>query len=251
MGVVTISIVALKMTGLSNIKIEYIFDWTSLALVLGGTFLALILNFPFKLIIQSFSAIKVLLSKDKYSIEDTINAFDKLSEQARKKGILSLESEINALDNTFFKKGIMLLVDGHSKEKVSYILENDIEQMNIRHEQIITLYDKVAGYATASGLLGTLIQVILTLRQITMVGDGINTMMIQMAIALLPTLYGGILAYLWYIPIVNKLIAKHEKEVLYKNLIRDGVMAIQLGNSPKQVREQLFSYVSERKRVHH
>lgn len=241
----------IKVTAFSNFKIEYFMEWKSMAFVLGGTFLALVLSFPLKVLIQSFSVIKVLLSKERNSIENIRNTLYTLAEQARKKGILSLESEINTLEDSFFKKAIMLLVDGHSKDKVEYILKNDIHQMNKRHEQIIGIFDRAMNYTIAFGLFGTLIQVILTLREISMIGDGVNTMMIQMSMALLPTLYGGILTYLWYTPIVNKLIVKHEKEVLFKEMIYDGVMAIQLGSSPKQIKEQLDSYLAEKKRVYH
>ena len=250
MGIVN-TLFYIKVTTFSNLKIEYFIEWKSLAFVLGGTFLALFLSFPFKIIIQSLSVIKVLLSKEKNSIENIINTFSTLAEQARKKGILSLETEINTLEDSFFKKAVMLLVDGHSKDKVEGILRNEIYQMNKRHEQIIGVFDRAMNYTIAFGLFGTLIQVILTLRQISMVGDGLNVIMLQMAVALLPTLYGGLLTYLWYTPIVNKLIIKHEKEVLFKEMISDGVIAIQLGSSPKQIKEQLNSYLAEKKRVYH
>lgn len=250
MGIVN-TLFYIKVTTFSNLKIEYFIEWKSLAFVLGGTFLALFLSFPFKILIQSLSVIKVLLSKEKNSIENIINTFSTLAEQARKKGILSLETEINTLEDSFFKKAVMLLVDGHSKDKVEGILKNEIYQMNKRHEQIIGVFDRAMNYTIAFGLFGTLIQVILTLRQISMVGDGLNVIMLQMAVALLPTLYGGILTYLWYTPIVNKLIVKHEKEVLFKEMISDGVIAIQLGSSPKQIKEQLNSYLAEKKRVYH
>lgn len=250
MGIVN-TLFYIKVTTFSNLKIEYFIEWKSLAFVLGGTFLALFLSFPFKILIQSLSVIKVLLSKEKNSIENIINTFSTLAEQARKKGILSLETEINTLEDSFFKKAVMLLVDGHSKDKVEGILRNEIYQMNKRHEQIIGVFDRAMNYTIAFGLFGTLIQVILTLRQISMVGDGLNVVMLQMAVALLPTLYGGILTYLWYTPIVNKLIVKHEKEVLFKEMISDGVIAIQLGSSPKQIKEQLNSYLAEKKRVYH
>lgn len=250
MGIVN-TLFYIKVTTFSNLKIEYFIEWKSLAFVLGGTFLALFLSFPFKILIQSLSVIKVLLSKEKNSIENIINTFSTLAEQARKKGILSLETEINTLEDSFFKKAVMLLVDGHSKDKVEGILRNEIYQMNKRHEQIIGVFDRAMNYTIAFGLFGTLIQVILTLRQISMVGDGLNVIMLQMAVALLPTLYGGILTYLWYTPIVNKLIVKHEKEVLFKEMISDGVIAIQLGSSPKQIKEQLNSYLAEKKRVYH
>lgn len=241
----------IKVTAFSNFKIEYFVEWKSLAFVLGGTFLALVLSFPLKILMQSFLVMKVLLSRERNSMEDIMNTLHTLAEQAKKKGILSLETELNTLGNSFFKKAIMLLVDGHSKDKVEYILRNDIHQMNKRHEQIIGVFDRAMNYTIAFGLFGTLIQIILTLRQISMVGDGVDKIMLQMAMALLPTLYGGILTYLWYTPIVNKLIVKHEKEVLFKEMICDGVLAIQLGSSPKQIKEQLDSYLAEKKRVYH
>lgn len=252
MGMMNLLVFSLKVTMMNpDIKYEYLLDGISFIFVLGGTFLALLLSFPFPFFMQSFSMIKIILKKYKVSLDNTIDTLEKLAEQSRKGGTLSLESEFDSLEEEFLKKGIMLLVDGHSKEKISSILKNDIEQMNKRHEQMMIYYERAATYAMTFGLLGTLIQVILTLVQLSVVGEQINTVIGQMATALLPLVYGGIVSYLWYIPIVDKLRIKHEKELLYKNLVCDGVIAIRLGDSPKQVREQLLSYVSEKKRVHH
>lgn len=234
----------------SHIKLEYFLEWSSLLFVVGGTYLALLFSFPFRFCLQGARLVKVLVSKDKFSMVETIGLLEKLSEQSRKSGLLSLEAELSRLENSFLKKGMTLLVDGHSKEKVRNILKNDIDQMNKRHGQRILYYEKAGTYAVSVGILGTLIQVILILRQLSMAENPIDTMIMQIAVAFLPLLYGTILAYLVYIPIANKLIIKHEKENTYKNLIRDGIEAIQAGDSPKQIREHLASYLEEKKRIH-
>lgn len=216
-------------------------------IVFGGTIFALMASCSPKFFLIMLRHWKVLL-RARYHVEPLIDALYSLSEKARKNGVLTLEKEVQSIGEPFFRKGMFLIIDAVGVEKVKHILEKDIECMEQRHEDSAEIYDKGASYATAFGMIGTLVKLVPLLLKLGEYQGNVEILGTEMALAFLPILYGSIFAYLIFNPIGRKLRVKNEEEVLYKQVVVEGVMAIQEGENPKYIKERLLSYIEEGKR---
>ena len=171
-----------------------------------------------------------------------------MAQLARKNGLLALEEKANELDDMFFKQGIMLIVDATEPEEVRSLLENDVDAMAARHEESIGIYDKASAYSPAFGMIGTLVGLVNMLKGMNLDGDGSADIGPAMATALITTFYGCILANLIFSPIAKKLRVRNEEELLYKQIMIEGILAIQAGDNPKFLKEKLVTYVSQKQR---
>ena len=164
-----------------------------------------------------------------------------LAQIARKNGLLSLEEKANEQPDPFFKQAIMMIVDAYDPDKVRSILENDIECMSARHDDAAAMYDKASSVAPAFGMVGTLVGLINMLKGMNL-EEGNTNIGSDMGTALITTLYGCILAHMFFGPIATQLRNRDEEEVLCKMIIVEGVMSIQAGENPKFLRERLLTY---------
>ena len=162
-----------------------------------------------------------------------------LAQIARKNGLLSLEEKANEQTDPFFKQAIMLIVDANDQDKVRGILEN--------HEDAAAMYDKASSVAPAFGMVGTLVGLINMLKAMNLDG-GAGDLGGAMGTALITTLYGCILAHMVFGPVAQLLRVRDEEEVLCKQIIVEGVMAIQAGENPKALKERLLTYMAQRER---
>ena len=140
----------------------------------------------------------------------------------------------------------MLFVDNNAPDRVRSILQNEIEQTSERHQVVIGMYDRGAGAAPAFGMIGTLIGLINMLKDLG--GGDMDSLGPSMSVALITTLYGSFLAHVIFTPIATNLTARDEEEVLCRQIIMEGIMAIQSGENPKFLRERLMTFMNEKKR---
>src|SRR5699024_5686047 len=173
-------------------------------------------------------------------LPELIDLFIMLSERARREGILALENELENVDDPFVKKGILLAVDGIEPEVINDIMNAEITAMEERHVKGRMLIEKAGEYAPAWGMIGTLIGLILMLNSLTDPASlGPN-----MAVALITTLYGTVLANLVFLPMANKLENKTEDEIFMKEIIIEGVIGGQSGQNPRILEEKLSAFLS-------
>lgn len=168
-----------------------------------------------------------------------IDRFVELADQARREGLLSLEEQIGNIDNDFVKKGIMLVVDGVDPAVVRDIMEIDNDVMSRRHKGGISVMEMLGSVSPAMGMLGTvtgLVGVLGNLADASALGPSV-------AVAFLTTLYGVILANFFYSPMANKLKQKDKDEAVAREIIVEGILAIQAGENPRIVREKLESFL--------
>jgi chemotaxis protein MotA len=165
-----------------------------------------------------------------------------MADAARKGGFLALEEM--EVDNTFLRKGIDLLVDGHDADVVRATLQKDIGLTNERHEKGVGIFSSFGDVAPAMGMIGTLIGLVAMLSNM----DDPKSIGPAMAVALLTTLYGSIVANMVAIPIADKLSLRKNEEKLNRRLILDGVLAIQDGQNPRVIDGYLKNYLNEKKR---
>lgn len=175
-------------------------------------------------------------------IDDLIGKSVELADAARKGGFLALESA--EVPNLFMKKGIDMLVDGHDAQTVRAILEKDIELTEERHTNAIKVFRALGDLGPAMGMIGTLVGLVAMLSNMSdpkSIGPA-------MAVALLTTLYGAILANMFAIPIADKLDLRSNEERISRTLILDAVMGIQDGQNPRVIETMLKNYLHQSKR---
>ena len=148
---------------------------------------------------------------------------------------LRLRISFSETKDKFLKNSILLVVDSIEPEKVRSLLNRELEYLEERHVQDTAFYYKGSEYAPAFGMIGTLIGLINLLANL----EDTATLTKNMAVALVTTFYGVILANLIFKPIANKLKARHEEEYLCKMIISEGVQAIQDGDNPNFIQEKL------------
>jgi chemotaxis protein MotA len=218
-------------------------DTSSLLLVVGGTLLVTLMKFSFK---QLGNAAKVAIKAFTYRVpdpEELIGRSVALANQARTSGVLALE-EADVPDD-FFKKALNLVVDGHDPDVVRSILTKDLELTLKRHRDGQAIFKAIGDTAPAMGMIGTLIGLVQMLGAM----NDPKQVAPAMAVALLTTLYGAVIANLVAIPIADKLALRSTEERLAKSLIIDAVMSIQDGHHPRVMQDLLRNYLPKSRRM--
>ncbi|MCI9119956.1 MAG: motility protein A [Oscillibacter sp.] len=224
------------------------FDAASIFITIGCTLFIVMASFPGSMLKNMPKHFKIILNNKLFDPKSYIDQLVELAQIARKNGLLSLEEKANEQSDPFFKQAIMLIVDANDQDKVRGILENDIECMSARHEDAAGMYDKASSVAPAFGMVGTLVGLINMLKSMSLDGDGSSSLGDSMGTALITTLYGCILAHMVFGPVAQLLRNRDSEEILCKQIIVEGVMAIQAGENPKALRERLLTYMSQKQR---
>ena len=164
-------------------------DPASILIVLGGTLAVVVACYP-KLAKSFPKHFKIMLRLDAFNPEQYVEKLTELAQIARKNGLLALEEKAKEQEDPFFQQAIMLIVDANDPDRVRSILENDIEQTSERHQEVIAMYERGSNAAPAFGMIGTLIGLVDMLYHM----DDPSTLGPAMAVALITTLYGSLLA---------------------------------------------------------
>lgn len=222
------------------------FDIPSVLITFGGSFTTLMTMEPSLKSYGGKLASFLLVLKPLPSNEvETIRTIIDLSNVARKEGLLALEEAANGVEDEFLKKGILLIVDGTDPELVRSILETELNCIEDRHNDVIGFWDKLGAMGPAWGMIGTLIGLINMLKSLND-PDSIGP---NMAVALVTTFYGSVLANWICIPVVNKLKVKNAGEVMMKEVMVEGLLSIQAGENPRVIEEKLKSFLSPSSRI--
>lgn len=210
-------------------------DVPSLLVVVLGTGTTVLINYPLDKVI---GAIKVGLNTIKYELPDTaaLNAaMLELANKARKEGILALEKELGSVDDPLMKKGLQLLVDGLEPDMIESMLYDEITATADRHKEGAEIFSALAGIAPALGLIGTLIGLVAMLQNM----DDPSAIGPAMAVAMLTTFYGAILANVVFTPMSGKLKVRHKQEEKGHQLVVKGIMGIANGVNPRILEQAL------------
>ncbi len=214
----------------------------SLIIVIGGTLAATIIRVSLGQFLGSFKVgLKAIFNKQTPP-EKLIEEAVELANVARKEGILALENA--EISDPFLKRGISLCIDGHPPEVVQQMLSKDINLAIERHEVGVNMFKAIGDYAPAMGMIGTLIGLVQMLSNMSdpkSIGPA-------MAVALLTTLYGAVIANGFALPISEKLKTISDQERLTRSLILESISAIQAGTNPRVMEQLLYTYLPESKR---
>ncbi|GGD17234.1 flagellar motor protein MotP [Pontibacillus salipaludis] len=213
---------------------------SSMIIVLGGLAAALLINFTLDEIKLTGKVLKESFQTNDQNLSGLIDLFVRLSERARREGLLALESELDEVEDPFIKKGILLAVDGIEPEVINDIMNAEVSAIEERHRRGRAIIEKAAEYAPAWGMIGTLIGLVLMLKNLT----DPTTLGPNMAIALLTTFYGSVLANLVFSPMAGKLANKTDQEIFIKQVTIEGVIGVQSGQNPKILEEKLSAFLS-------
>lgn len=220
------------------------YDLVSIFITFGGTFSCLVLMHRLPDFVSGLKSFKVVLKKVEVKEEETIGNILRLTNIARKEGLLSLEEAANDLEDEFMKKGILLIVDGTDPELVRSILETELVCTENRHKKSIRFWEKMAEFAPAWGMIGTLVGLVNMLKTMS----DVSTVGPNMAVAILTTLYGSLLANWIASPVAIKLKENSEVEITLKEVMIEGLLSIQAGENPRVIEEKLKSFLSPAQR---
>ena len=219
-------------------------DLPSMLVVFVGAVAAAMICFPLQSMLKApLIALKVLMNKNEDRM-GLINQIVDLAETARRDGLLALESKVLEIDNPLVKTGIQMAVDGSTPEVVEEVLRTEIEAIASRHREGKSIMDQLGRFAPAYGMIGTLIGLIMMLQDMSDpsgIGKG-------MAVALITTLYGAIIANVFFSPFAEKLGLMSRNEMVSFEIAIRGVMAIQSGESPRAIDQKLRTFLPPKQR---
>lgn len=238
--------VMLVIYGIGSRQVMNFFDVPSILIVAGGTVAAIIASYPLDMLLDIPAHMRVLFRRNKFNMVQLVNQLAELAEVPRRDGMLALEDRVDSIRNPFLKKGILDILDINDSVKVRSILELEITQMEIRHNNVAALYEAGSIYAPAFGMVGTLIGLINMLDGLNMSpsmnGKAIGS---AMSVALITTFYGCVLANLFFHPIAKKLRIRQDQEALYCTTVVEGIVAIHTGKSPLALKNELMIFIKE------
>lgn len=215
-------------------------DPASMFITFGGSFMAMLVNYPFSQFITSIKAAQLAMKKNDTDIEKVLGEIVEFAKKARREGLLALEDEVQKSNDEFLKKGIQLIVDGTDPELVRSILEIELSFMDERHKSNKAFFDSWGALAPGFGMIGTvigLVQMLANLSDVAKIGP-------SMAVALITTFYGAVFANLVCVPLAGKLSNKSADEQFIKQLMIEGILSIQAGENPRIVEEKLNAFLS-------
>ena len=221
------------------------YDFASILLTIGGSLAAMLIAYPLSAMKRVMKVTVESFKESSTSSPEIINSFTNLSKKARREGLLSLEDEMSQLTNEFLKKGLQMVVDGLEPETIKEIMELEIGEMERRHTDGANMLKAWAAYAPAFGMICTLVGLIQMLANLT---DS-SALASGMGVALITTFYGALLANLILVPMAQNLNYKSSVEVNNREMMLEGILAIQSGVNPRIVEEKLTSYLSPAERV--
>jgi chemotaxis protein MotA len=222
-------------------KIGQILQPTAALIVFGGTLGAVMVQFPLPVVMAAFASLAHVFFEPGEDPLIVVKEMVRYAQKARKDGIVSLDSEVEKIHETFWKKTLMLAVDGTEPTELRKIMEVDLENRAEREENIPRVFESAGGFSPTIGIIGAvlgLIQVMQHLDDIGEVGRGI-------AVAFVATIYGVGSANLFFLPSSGKLKIRNREEQLRHEIILEGVISILEGSNPRMVETKLLSFISE------
>ncbi|HOG40060.1 MAG TPA: flagellar motor protein [Syntrophorhabdaceae bacterium] len=216
----------------------------AMIIVICGTFGAATVTIPFSEIKNLPKLMGIALSEKNLNFQQLIDLICDLATKSRKNGLLSLENELPKIKNSFLKKALQLSIDGFETSKIREILEIEMSYIEERHRVGALFFQKLGGFSPTFGIIGTVLGLIHALSNM----ESSENMASSIAGAFIATLWGVALANIFYLPIADKLKAKHQHEALYLDIICEGAIALSMGDNPRVIRTKLMSFLLPNKR---
>lgn len=220
--------------------LKHFFDFQSILITIGGSMGAVLASNTLQDFIGGLKSFGLVLKVPNLNTAEIIKKIIDLSNVARKEGLLSLEEAAGDLNDEFLKKGILLIVDGTDPDLVRGIMETELVSIEGRHKKKIGFWESLGAMGPAWGMIGTLVGLVNMLQNMAdaaAIGPA-------MAVALITTLYGSMLANWICAPISSKLKANNGEEMMVKEIMIEGLLSIQAGENPRVIEEKLKSFLA-------
>jgi len=242
------------LVGIGSVLISFIMEGGHLSaliqvpamiLVIFGTFGAATVTTSVKQLVNLPNLMKVAFFEKKMDSRQLIDLLFDLSQKARKNGLLSLEKDLDAIQEPFLRKAIQLAIDGFETNKIREILEIEMAYIEERHKAGANFFLKLGGFSPTLGIMGTVLGLIHALGNM----ESSSNMASAIASAFIATLWGVAMANLIYLPLSDKLKHKHQDEALYLEIITEGAISLAMGDNPRVIRMKLVSFLLPDKRA--
>lgn len=216
----------------------------SILIVFGGTFGNTLVHYPFSDVFDALNVAKKTILHQETSANTLIVQLMEFANKARKEGILALQGAMEEVDDVFLKKAMQMAVDGQEPDTLRSMLNTEIEYIQVRHGKGAEIFSSIAAYAPAMGMVGTLIGLVQMLQTM----DDPSSIGPAMAVALLTTFYGAVIANVVCSPMAGKLKNRSASEVLVKTLIIEGMQSILSGENPRIMEQKLHAFIAPKLR---
>ena len=234
-------------------ELYWFFNLNSLLIVIGGTFAATMVNLPIKAVVNTFNILKNVFKGEDYDYAGVIEEIVQKATKARKDGLLSLEADLGSMRDGFFKNGIELAINERDAKRLRTFLNLEMNNIHSRHHAGQELFLYMASYAPAFGMLGTVLGLIIMMKNFTSVEDAASAtfsvaerfadLLGGMGLALITTFYGVFFANMIFLPIGGKLKRRSENELMLKSIVVEGIISIHAREHPILIREKLMTFV--------
>jgi len=214
-------------------------DPASFFIVIGGGIGTLFFSYPLKKMSDLLGVMRVVFRKQHLDVNEVRPVMVSFAEKARREGLLALEDDLAELNDEFLQKGLQLVVDGTDPEVVEDIMKKELDYIHDRHQWGAGVMDHMAGIFPALGMIGTLIGLVVMLGNL----QNPDQLGPSMAVALITTFYGAVVANVVVAPMGERLRTKNDEEILQKELMIEGVLSIQAGDNPRIVEEKLKAFL--------
>ncbi len=215
---------------------------TAALIVFGGTIGATMIGFPLSTSLNAVGDLIMVFKEDSVQPDGVIDQIIQFTNKARREGIISLEKDADDVKDPFFKKAIMMAVDGSEPRELRETMEMELQYMEERGDYSAKVFEAAGGYAPTIGIIGAvlgLIQVMKHLDNIDEVGHGI-------AVAFVATIYGVGIANIFFLPAAGKLKLKSRKRMIIKEMMLEGTLGILEGQNPRLIEGKLTSFLDEK-----
>lgn len=236
--------VGLVLSAIGPANLQFFIDVPSIVMVIGGTMAATLINYPLSTVVSVFGVIKNTITSKAVDLNEIISHMVDFATVARRDGLLALEEKLQNLDDPFLLRGIQMIIDGVAPESVRSIMTIELEQMATRHAYGKGVIDNLGSFFPAFGMIGTLVGLVLMLQNL----DDPSALGPGMAVALITTFYGALFANLFMIPLAGKLATRDQQEILQRQIMIEGILAIQAGENPNVIRERLNGFLPPKDR---
>jgi len=220
-------------------------DLKSALIVLGGTIGATLVNFPLDDFLKTFAVLRTAFYPDRFSAQLRMRKIMDIAEKVRTGSVLALQGEVEQEPDDFLRKCMELVLDGIQPDDIRRISEIELTFLSDRHRRGAQIFQSMGSVAPAMGLIGTVIGLIQMLKNL----DNAAGIGPAMAVALVGTFYGSLLAYLVFLPLAGKLKARSQEETFIKELTVEGMVCIAKGVNPRILEEYLLGFLAPEKRV--
>jgi chemotaxis protein MotA len=220
-------------------------NYEAFLIVMGGTFCALLVNYPVSQVFGLFRVLKKVMTAGGEDTSEIVTTFVNFAKKGRTEGFLALEGDVKQLKNDFLKRGVQLVIDGSDQEFIRNMMETELGFIRERHKVGQEIFNSLGTYSPAFGIIGTVLGMILMLNSISNVEEVPR----RMALCLAAAFYGLGSGYLIFLPMGGKLRRRSEEELLVKEIIIRGVLLLQSGVSPSIMEANLKAYLEPAKRA--